>query len=252
MQIACRLSCYGPFQARALEHLAELGVRAVELHTPTPAELQPLIARLDAHRMHVETVQVAVELERTDITEQLAPQLESAVRLGARQLLIVPRAGLAPNPAIDANLREVANLSAAVGIVALLEMHPRVAGNSDEAHETLSRVAHPNLKINFDTANVGYYNRQREPVRELERIGRWIGGVHLKDGSGRVGHRWFPALGQGTIDFAAIFNALGTAGFCGTCAIEIGAARNGNASQAAVEAAVAASVEHLRRIGRMP
>jgi sugar phosphate isomerase/epimerase len=252
MEIACRLSCYGPFQAEALGHLAGLGVRAVEMHAPSAGELDSLCRRLDAHNLHVVTVQVALDIERRDAAEQLAPQLAIITRLGARQLLIAPRPGLRPNPEITAQLHRAAANSAAAGVVALLEMHPHLAASADEALATLARVAHPNLKINFDTANVAYYNRGGDPLVDLARLGPRIGGVHLKDGSGRFEQRWFPALGEGTIDFPRIFDALDEAGFDGVCTIEIEPPRDGSATQASVESAVGASVAYLRRIGRFP
>lgn len=249
MKIACRLSCYGPFQAAAAAHLAGLGIRAVELHVPAPADAEPVRRRLAAHGLCAVRVQVSLDLGSAQALESLHHQLDAALALGATELLLAPPAGLAATPRIDQVLRQVAAEAQERGARVLLETHPHLAGNAAEARDTLGRVAHPNLKINFDPANIGYYNEHGDALIELERLGSAIGGVHLKDGSGRFGERWFPALGDGAMAFDQMLALLRAVGFDGICAIEIEPPRDGSATRAAVEAAVEKSVAHLRRIG---
>ena len=45
-----------------------------------------------------------------------------------------------------------------------------MAHNGDIALETMKAVDHPNIRINFDTGNVYYYNHDVTAVAEVQKI----------------------------------------------------------------------------------
>ncbi len=85
-------------------------------------------------------------------------------------------------------------------------------------------VERPNLKINFDPANMILYGTG-DPVEALDVLGREVISVHCKDGD------WPPrdqpaalgterALGEGSVDFPAFISKLKEIGYRGVLSIE--------------------------------
>lgn len=79
-----------------------------------------------------------------------------------------------------------------------------------------------NLGVNLDTANLILYGKAN-PVDALDMIGKYVMGVHAKDGTypanGReLGHE--TAIGQGKVDFPALIRGLHKLGYDGSLTIE--------------------------------
>ena len=92
-------------------------------------------------------------------------------------------------------------------------------------------VHHPNLKINFDPANMILYGTG-EPVEALEVLGKHVVSVHCKDGDWplmehpeALGEE--RPLGEGAVDFPAFIAKLKEIGYRGILSIE----REGNLSK---------------------
>jgi inosose dehydratase len=135
------------------------------------------------------------------------------------------------------------------GVTLAVETHPNVAHNATVALETMAAVDHPNVRLNFDTGNVYFYNHGVDAVQEAQRAARYIAAVHLKDTNG--GYRtWnFPALGEGVVDFAGVFRVLGTEGFTGPYTMELEGVEGETLDAEGAKARVANSVAHLQRLG---
>ena len=65
-------------------------------------------------------------------------------------------------------------------------------------------VNHPNVRINFDTGNIYFYNQNTDVVAELRKIIDYVASVHLKETDGGYESWNFPALGKGVVDFPAV------------------------------------------------
>ena len=113
----------------------------------------------------------------------------------------------------------------------------------------MKAVNHPNICVNFDTGNVYYYNHNVTAVAEVEKVVSHVGAVHLKDTNG--GYRtWnFPTLGEGVVDFKAVFQTVNNAGFYGPFTMELEGVEGENLDEAGVKARVADSLQHLKDIG---
>ncbi len=109
-------------------------------------------------------------------------------------------------------------------------------------------VASPRVLVNYDTANVIFYG-DVDPLADIPTCIDKIGYMHLKDKAG--GHReWnFPALGQGHVDFPAIFGMLDKAGNSCPWSIEIEFTQAGPRDLAEVNSAVQASYNYLKNLG---
>ncbi|NQT65971.1 MAG: sugar phosphate isomerase/epimerase [Actinobacteria bacterium] len=92
-------------------------------------------------------------------------------------------------------------------ITICLEIHDAWFSNGRVASEIVRKIGMENIKINYDTANVIYFGDTR-PEDDIQNTLGNLGLVHLKDKRGGYNVWDFPALGEGEIDFKAIFNAL--------------------------------------------
>ena len=87
---------------------------------------------------------------------------------------------------------------------------------------TIERIGAGNLGINLDTANVILYGKAN-PVDALDVFGRYVRGVHAKDGlyptdGDRLGKE--VPLGQGKVDFPTFVAKLKSLGYAGALTIE--------------------------------
>lgn len=88
----------------------------------------------------------------------------------------------------------------------------------------LEDVDRPNLKLNFDPANLILYGTS-EPIAALELVGKHVVSVHAKDGNwpdptkpGTLGTEM--PLGQGSVGMANFVNTLKKVGYTGPLTIE--------------------------------
>ncbi len=88
--------------------------------------------------------------------------------------------------------------------------------------QTLDELKSPNLKVNFDPANMILYD-MGDPIRAVEILGPDIRSVHLKDARRpRVRGQWGEEvpLGEGEVDLPRFIRTLKDVGFAGSLAIE--------------------------------
>lgn len=256
--IACRLACYRPHEALAPGQLRELGVGCVEVRLPPGADAPEAgawaaaeAARLAGFGLEVTSVHGDLDLTRSDTAAQVAGLAPALRALGCRLFFVALRPLAVPREAQWARLRAAGEAAADAGLAITLEMHPDLTPNAVCALETLGQVGHPAVRLNFDTANVYFYNRGLDCVTELRRVAGLVASVHLKDTPGGFGERCFPALGEGVVDFAGVFRVLDEIGFCGPCTIEVEGGAGEARTRAAVCGRIAASVAYLRRLGRL-
>ncbi len=118
-------------------------------------------------------------------------------------------------------VRRVCDYAAAHGQTFALET------GQEPAHVLLDffeDVARPNLKINFDPANLILYGSD-EPLPALKLLAKHVASVHAKDGNwpdktkpGSLGHE--TRLGDGSVNMQAFVNTLKEVGYTGTLCVE--------------------------------
>lgn len=109
-------------------------------------------------------------------------------------------------------------------------------------------VDSPRVLINFDTAN-GIYFAGADPVADLRTCVDKVGFLHVKDKIGGPKEWHFPALGQGSVDFPALFDVLKQAGNNAPFSIEIEFTSAGPKDLAEVNQAVKDSCSYLKGLG---
>ena len=120
------------------------------------------------------------------------------------------------------HLRQVGNLAGDLDVTVALETHKGPTQNADAMRALIGEVGHARIRLNFDTGNIGYYNRDADVIAELEKVKDLVRNVHLKDSRGGFEDWYFPAVGDGGfVDFRRVREVLDTVGFAGPYTVEI-------------------------------
>lgn len=249
--IACRLATYGPHQDRAWSHLPAIGIHNVEIPAPAPNEIASVAKRLADHGLQATSLQGQCQIAKPDVVDDMRTQLYACSELGAKILFLSVKAGDTPRQDVWDRLRGIGDLAAVEGVTVVIETHPDLVTNGDVGRATMQAVQHPNIGINFDTANIYYYNRNADAVAELKKVIQDVRAVHLKDTNGLYETWHFPALGTGVVDFPEILRLLNARGFNGPFTMELEGIKGVEMDEAGYLKMVEDSVTYLRRIGVM-
>jgi sugar phosphate isomerase/epimerase len=245
--IAVNIGSYGKHREGAFAHLERIGVRNVEIPVPSSDSLEAVRKGLADHGLTATTLNCPCDLAQD--VETMRERFEVGKAMGVSTFFISAKAGETPKPAAYRRLRARAEMAEEYGITLSLETHPDLGENAGEARATVHAVAHPRLRWNLDTANLYYYNQNIDAV-EQARIGRdLIHSVHLKDTNGAYHCWWFPALGEGVVDFGGVFRVLNEGGFYGPFTFELEGIQGETLDEEAAGERVARSLRHLQSLG---
>lgn len=247
--IACNLGSYRQFRAGAYAHLAEIGLTNVEIGVPSTESVDVLQAELDAHGLTATSLLGRCDVQSETVVADFQATLDIASQMGVKIIFVSVHTGDADQNAVYDRLRAIGENAAPADIKVCLETHPDMAHNGDIALETMRAVDHPNICVNFDTGNVYYYNHDVTAVSEVQKVLSQVGAVHLKDTNGGYRTWHFPTLGEGVVDFQAVFQTLNDVGFYGPFTMELEGIEGENLDEAGVQARVAGSLQHLKNIG---
>jgi sugar phosphate isomerase/epimerase len=249
-RLACRLASYGKFQDAAWSHLPALGVRYVFLGVPAPGEVAAVRKRLEAAKLVPLVVRGQADLGDAKCLEALAGQLATCERMGVRYLFLSPRHTGVSKEVAYRRLREAGEVARRHGVTIALETHPDLGTNAAAHLETMRQVNHPNVRVNFDTGNITYYNAGADVVAELKQVIDYVATVELKDHGGTPRTWDFPALGQGKIDFRGVIAVLREHRYAGPLTIEVEGVEGKPWDEEQTKRAIAESVAFLRGLTR--
>jgi sugar phosphate isomerase/epimerase len=160
---------------------------------------------------------------RTERLERFQWALDRTRALGLTDLML--HAGFLPEPGntdrkpfLD-TLARVADLAKSKGVTVAFETGQETA---DLLRLTLDELKCPNLKVNFDPANMLLYDKG-DPLRAVEILGPNIRSVHVKDANRpTIPGAWGDEvpLGQGQVNIARFVQTLKKAGYRGPLCIE--------------------------------
>lgn len=247
--LACNLASYGTFRDVAYAHLAEIGVRYVEIPCPDPSNVDTVRAELAEYGLVASSVTIPCQMDADDVVLRFGHLLNAARDLGAKFAFTSASTMELDREYVYGRLQNIGDEAAERGIVVALETHPDLVTNGTIGLETMQGVAHPNIRINFDTANVYYYNRDLTAEGELGRVVDYVASVHLKDTDGGFESWHFPALGEGVVDFGACFDLLGGNGFTGPYTLELEGIKGESLTETLAKQRVETSVAYLRQLG---
>jgi sugar phosphate isomerase/epimerase len=161
--------------------------------------------------------------DRPERLERLRWALDRTIALGLSDLML--HAGFLPDlddpgrSALLDTLARAGQLAREKGITLAFETGQETA---DLLRRTLDDLKMPNLKVNFDPANMLLYD-MGDPIRAVEILGPDIRSVHVKDARRPTtpGH-WGEEvpLGQGEVDIRRFVEALKRVGYTGPLVVE--------------------------------
>jgi sugar phosphate isomerase/epimerase len=160
---------------------------------------------------------------RVDRLERLRWALDRTVALGLSDLML--HAGFLPESddpdrlAMLDTLTRAAQLAAESGVTLAFETGQETA---DLLRRTLDELRAPNLKVNFDPANMLLYD-MGDPIRAVEILAPDIRSVHVKDARRpTVPGRWGEEvpLGQGEVNIRKFVQTLKQVGYTGPLVVE--------------------------------
>ncbi len=227
------------------EVLHALGIEGVEIGPPAPENVDSLKAELSKYGLTAMSISGGVDLTSDDGIKAFDRLLNGAISMGSKLIFASAKASDdIPREVTYGRLKKVGDKAAEHGITVCLETHPILCHNGDVALKTMEGVNHNNIRINFDTANIYYYNENIDAVEELKKVAKYVGSVHLKDTDGTPRSFAFPPLGDGVVNFPEIFRILNGVGFYGPFTFELESTKREE-----MAAALEKSVNYLKRTG---
>ena len=161
--------------------------------------------------------------DRPDRLKRLEWGLERTLALGLSDLTLhagfLPAVGDPGRSAMLNTLSEAGRLAAERGVTLAFETGQETA---ELLRRTLDDLKAPNLKVNFDPANMLLYD-MGDPIRAVEILGPDIRSVHVKDARRpTVPGRWGEEvpLGQGEVDIPRFVRVLKAVGYTGPLVVE--------------------------------
>jgi sugar phosphate isomerase/epimerase len=247
--LACRPASYRQYEHLAFAHLAEIGVKHVELEIPPADKIAETLDALKQHGISVSSTQAALNIHNPNIAREFASVAEATRKMGAKHIFVSVKAEDMDRDVAYGRLRAVGETCARHDVTVVMETHPDLITNGDVARRTMEGVDHPNIRVNWDTANVYYYNEGVDGVEDMRKVIDFIGAVHLKDTNGGYRTWYFPALGEGVVDFPRVYRELNAKGFHGPFTMELEGIDGENLTEEGAKERVATSVRYLRGIG---
>lgn len=219
--LACNVYSYGRYRERAFEHMQAIGIRYAEVSISKPEDADEWLKQAQPHGIRFSSIICPCDVSTDAGAEEFAGIAQAVQQMGAPIAFISVHAGELPLPDVYRRLRRIGDIAGERGVKVAMETHPDLITNGDVARRTMQALAHPNVGINFDTANIYYYNEGTDSVTELRKVLPHVFSVHLKDTNGKPRTWYFPTLGQGVVDFVEIFRLLLEHGFRGPFTMEL-------------------------------
>ena len=115
-------------------------------------------------------------------------------------------------------MAEAAAYATTYQIQIVFKPHGGCSASAEEILECIAKVDHPNFGLWYDAGNILHYTG-KDPVTDVARVAQYVRGFCAKD-CARQGGEVMIQFGEGTIDFAGVFQKLQSAGFNGPVMIE--------------------------------
>ena len=247
--LAIRLSNYGQFQEAAWTHLPLIGLHYVFIDVPKPEELAMTRHRLARHGLAPLVLRGETDLGQPHSLDELAAQLAICEKMGVKYMFLSPKHTGMPKEAAYERLRRVGEIASKHGVTVALETHPDLGTNGDVHRETMKHVNHPNIRVNFDTGNITFYNKGTDAVTELKKVIDYVATVELKDHDGKYKNWNFPVLGKGVADFPSVLRLLERQGFQGPLTIEVEGVQDVEMDESQTKSYIAQSVAYIKSLG---
>lgn len=247
--LAVRIRSYGDYPETAWTHLPKIGVKYLFLPVPAPDQVDATLAKLKAHGLIPLVLRGDADLSKDAFAAEIGKQLAVCEKMGVKYMFLSAKRGETPKAEAYTRLRAAGEAAEKHGVIIGLETHPDLGTNGAVQCETMRAVNHPNIRVNFDTANITYYNKNTTAAAELAKSIDYVGTVEFKDHSCEFETWIFPPVGQGKVDFPAIIRLLREHHYQGPVTIEFEGTKGVALSEDQAKLAIAESVARVRSLG---
>ncbi|MDH4241232.1 MAG: sugar phosphate isomerase/epimerase, partial [Phycisphaerae bacterium] len=248
--LACRLANYRQFQDTAWAHLPAIGFKYVFIDVPSPDQVETTKRKLARHGLTAVVLHGNTDLARPSSVNELAVQLETCEKMGVTYMFLSPKHTGVPKEVAYERLRRAGDIARKHGVTICLETHPDLGTNGDTHLETMKQINHPNVRVNFDTGNITYYNENTDAPTELKKIIDYVATVELKEHNGQYRTWNFPTFGKGVVNIASVLRILEEHNYRGPITIEIEGIQGIPWDEAQTKKAIADSAAYVRSLGR--
>jgi sugar phosphate isomerase/epimerase len=219
--LACRVANYYKYQDEAFEHMARCGFKYVFMNIVAPEDIEKTQKKLDKYDLTVAVFRGDTDLSRDTSLAELEEQLQTCKEMGVKYMFLSPKHKTISKEVAIAKLKKLGPIAAKYGVIVGLETHPDLGTNGQVHLETMKAINHPNIRVNFDSANITYYNQDTTAEAELEKCIDYVGTFEFKDHSCKFKDWDFPALGKGKVAIKKIMKMLSDHGYEGPITLEI-------------------------------
>lgn len=248
--LSSRPGSYRQFKMHAYEHLPEIGVHNVEIDVPSSEdEAKFKLEMFEDLGLHALSLSFPIKIDKRRIVKKFEDAIPVIKMMDPMYIFSSVKVKKEKKREKGYSiLQEIGDIAKANDIFISIETHPHYNTNGDRGKETMEHVNHPNIRINFDTANIYYYNKDVDGKDELKKVIPWLGSIHIKDCMKRY-HDWsFPAIGDGKVDFPGIFDILGSLDQTIPLTLELEGVKGKDLTLEQAKDNVARSFEYLRNI----
>ena len=260
-KISIRPGSYGPHALVAYEHINELGIQFLELDAPgNPAFLKDMLED-DELNFKIGSFVFPIETDDPTVIDRFKKTCEICKNFEFEFFFSSTKTNGDFKKNREAGykvLRELGDIAQSYGKFISMETHPPFCTNADEMLRTMQGVNHPAVRINFDTANIYYYNKLKigGGISEMEKVIKSIGSLHLKQSNGKPKTWFFPEFSdpEGIVDFKKVFDIMDAAGFQGIYTIEMEGTKKLPLNKLTMDQAklnVKKTIDHLKQLGVM-
>jgi len=148
-----------------LERIRAVGLTRVEISLGPDDDAGEARELLAANGLVAATLSAPCPLADESVFEVFENYAAKGAALGCTSLFTSARAGELPLQVAYDRLRRLGEIAAAHGLKIGLETHPDLCENGAKAAATMAEINHPAVGVNYDTANVYYYNRAVSALR---------------------------------------------------------------------------------------
>lgn len=247
--LAIRLASYYDAQDEALPHAAACGFKYVFMNIIQPDEVEATKKKLAKYGLTVSVFRGETDLARPSSVEELSEQLATCEAMGVRYMFLSPKFADAPREKIIERLKKIGPIARRHGVTIGLETHPPLGTNGAAHVQTMKEINDPNIRVNFDTGNITYYNKNADAVAELKKCLPYLGMVEIKDHNGELETWNFPPLGKGKVDIPRVVALLKEHGYTGPITIEVEGTKGVERPKSQIKTEIAESARYLRSLG---
>jgi sugar phosphate isomerase/epimerase len=248
--LAVRIMSYGKFQDAAWTHLPEIGVHYIFLPVPAPDQVDAIMQKLKDHKLTALVLRGDTDLSKETAPEQLGAQAAICEKMGVHYMFLSAKRNDAPKELVLERLRKSADIAKTYNVTITLETHPDLCTNADLQLETMKALNHSNVRVNFDTGNISFYNKGLDAAAELKKVVHLLGTVELKDHNLELESWNFPVLGTGKVNFPSILQTLREHAYTGPITIEFEGTKGVELNEEQTKQAIAQSVAYLKTLAQ--